>query len=85
MLQRLKRPQGARDLPGGGGEVKQLGAASEVTQSSMQRRRRQAGCVARRVGLQVHECSCAAARPLAERCNNNNTQAWMRRTDGDGG
>jgi hypothetical protein len=51
MLQRLKRPRGARDLPGGGGEVKQLGAASEVTHSSM--RRRQACCVARRVGLQT--------------------------------
>ncbi len=29
MLRRLKRAQGARDLPGGGGEIRELRAASE--------------------------------------------------------
>jgi hypothetical protein len=75
MLQRLKRPREARDLPGGGGEVEWLRAASEgeVTQSSM--RRRQACCAVLRgaawrvemqMQMQVHKCFGAAARPLAK-------------------
>jgi hypothetical protein len=43
MLRRLKRPQGARDLPGGGGEVNELRAATGTVSQTIEREQRESG------------------------------------------
>jgi hypothetical protein len=82
MLQRLKRPHSARDLPGGGGEVKELRADRESEVDMLCAAARYVLCSAARAEMQSR--LCAAVRPLAEVQQQHRLSA-MGRTDGDGG